>query len=108
MTAEDVRDRLKGVLGFPVTPFKKDLSLDLKALERNVDGMVKHPFCAIVAAGGAGELYSLTPDEAEQVVRVTVQTAAGKMPVVAGTGFNAAIGADIARRAEKAGADSIL
>src|SRR6266550_2142486 len=52
MTAKDVRTRLKGVLGFPVTPFRKDLSLDLDAL--------------------------------------------------------AVMGADIARRAEKAGADCIL
>jgi 5-dehydro-4-deoxyglucarate dehydratase len=99
---------LQGVLGFPVTPFRSDLSLDLDALERNVAAMVSHPFCAVVAAGGAGELYSLTPDEIEQVTRVTVQATAGRMPVMAGTGFNAAIGADIARRAEKAGADAIL
>ena len=108
MTNKDVRDRLKGVFGFPVTPFKKDLSLDLKALERNVAEMVKYPFCAIVAAGGTGEVYSLTVDEIEQVVRVTVQATAGKMPVVAGTGYNAAIGADIARKVEKAGADLLL
>jgi 5-dehydro-4-deoxyglucarate dehydratase len=108
MTAKDVRDRLKGVFGFPVTPFKKDLSLDLAALERNVAEMVKYPFCAIVAAGGTGELYSLTVDEIEQVARVTVQATGGKMPVVAGTGYNAAIGADIARKVEKAGADLLL
>jgi 5-dehydro-4-deoxyglucarate dehydratase len=108
MTAKDVRDRLKGVFGFPVTPFKKDLSLDLAALERNVAEMVKYPFCAIVAVGGTGELYSLTVDEIEQVVRVTVQATGGKMPVVAGTGYNAAIGADIARKVEKAGADLLL
>src|SRR5438552_1324518 len=103
-----LRDRIRGVLGFPVTPFRKDLSLDLDTLARNVDEMVKHPFCAIVAAGGAGELYSLTPDEIEHVVRVSVQATAGRMPVIAGTGYNGAIGADIARRVEKAGADGIL
>lgn len=108
MTAKDVRNRLKGVFGFPITPFKKDLSLDLAALERNVAEMVTYPFCAIVAAGGTGELYSMTVDEIEQVVRVTVQATGGKMPVVAGTGYNAAIGADIARRVEKAGADLLL
>jgi len=37
------------------------------------------------------------------VVRVTVQAAAGRMPVVAGTGFNGPLGADMAKRAEKAG-----
>jgi 5-dehydro-4-deoxyglucarate dehydratase len=100
--------QLKGVFGFPVTPFRNDLSVDLDALARNVDEMSSHPFCALVAAGGTGELYSLTPLETEAVVRTTVQAVKGRMPVVAGTGFNAAIGADIARRAEQAGADFIL
>lgn len=103
-----LRQRLRGVLGFPVTPFKSDLSLDLDALARNVDDMAAHPFCALVAPGGTGELYSLTPEEVEQVVRVTVDAARGRMPVVAGAGINAAIGSDMARRAEKAGAACIL
>jgi 5-dehydro-4-deoxyglucarate dehydratase len=103
-----LRDRIRGVLGFPVTPFHKDLSLDLDALAHNVDQMASHPFCALVAAGGTGELYSLTPEEIEQVVRVTVEAVNGRMPVVAGTGYSAPIGADIARRVERAGADSIL
>ena len=97
-----LRDRIRGVLGFPVTPFRKDLSLDLDALARNVDQMASHPFCALVAAGGTGELYSLTPEEIEQVVRVTVEAVNGRMPVVAGTGYSAPIGADIARRVERA------
>lgn len=103
-----LRDQIRGVLGFPITPFRADLSLDLDALARNVDEMASHPFCALVAAGGTGELYSLTPDEVEQVVRVTVEATAGRMPVVAGTGFNVPLGADIARRAEKAGAQILL
>jgi 5-dehydro-4-deoxyglucarate dehydratase len=103
-----LRERIRGVLGFPVTPFRQDLSLDLDALARNVDEMARYPFCALVAAGGTGEVYSLTPPEIEDVVRVTVQAAAGRMPVVAGTGFNGPLGADIAKRAEKAGAECIL
>jgi 5-dehydro-4-deoxyglucarate dehydratase len=103
-----IRERVRGVLGFPVTPFRPDLSLDLDALARNVDEMARYPFCALVAAGGTGELYSLTPAEVEDVVRVTVQAAAGRMPVVAGTGFNGPLGADMAKRAEKAGAECIL
>lgn len=99
---------LRGVFGFPVTPFKDDLSLDLDALAHNVDAMAAYPFCALVAAGGTGELYSLTPDEAEQVFKTTVEAVRGRMPVVAGTGFNANIGADLTRRAEEAGAQCIL
>src|SRR3954454_1742902 len=93
-------DQIRGVLGFPITPFRKDLSLDLDALARNVDEMASHPFCALVAAGSTGELYSLTPEEVEQVVRVTVDTVHGRMLVVAGTGYSAPIGSDIARRVE--------
>lgn len=100
--------QLTGVFGFPVTPFRKDLSVDLDALARNVDEMTRHPFCAIVVTGGTGELYSLSPQEVEDVVRVSVEATAGRMPIVAGTGFNATIGSDMARRAERAGADCLL
>lgn len=103
-----LRERIRGVLGFPVTPFRQDLSLDRDALARNVDEMARYPFCALVAAGGIGEVYSLTPAEVEDVVRVTVQAVAGRMPVVAGTGFNGPLGAGMAKRAESAGAECIL
>lgn len=108
MSLRGLAAQLKGVFGFPVTPFRSDLSLDLDALARNVDEMASYPFCAVVAAGGTGELYSLTPEEAESVVRTIVQVVNGRMPVVAGTGFNAALGADIATRAQRAGADFLL
>ncbi|MGH9661906.1 MAG: 5-dehydro-4-deoxyglucarate dehydratase [Bryobacteraceae bacterium] len=107
MSASDTCKTWKGVFGFPVTPMKKDLSVDLDALARNVEEMARHPFCALVAAGGTGEVYSLTVDEIADVVRVTVE-ASGGMPVVAGTGYSAALGSDIARRVEKEGARCIL
>lgn len=108
VTPREFAAQLKGVFGFPVTPFRSDLSLDLDALARNVDAMASYPFCALVAAGGTGELYSLTPEEAEAVVRTTIEAVNGRMPVVAGTGFNTVIGCDIARRAERAGAAAVL
>ena len=103
-----LRDQLRGVFGFPITPFQPDLSLDLAALEKNVDEMTRHPYCAIVAAGGTGEIYSLTSEEAAEVVAVSVKATQGRMPVVAGVGYNTAIGCDMARRMEKAGADALL
>lgn len=82
--------------------------MDLDALAENVDEMARSPFCCLFAAGGTGELYSLTPEEIEQVVKVSVDAAAGRMPVIAGTGYNAPIGVDIAKRAAKAGASCLL
>ncbi len=108
MTPREFTASLHGVFGFPVTPFKPDCSLDLEALQRNVDQMAKHPFCAIVAAGGTGELYSMSVDEIELVIAATVEAVNGRMPVVAGTGFNVPIGTEIARRAERAGASCVL
>ena len=84
MTPRQFAANFKGVFGFPVTPFHRDLSLNLDALAENVDQMSKFPFCAMVAAGGTGEVYSMTPDEIEQVVKVTVDAVKGRMPVVAG------------------------
>ena len=108
MTPRQFTATLTGVFGFPVTPFHRDLSLNLDALAANVDAMAAHPFCAMVAAGGTGEVYSMTPEEIEQVVAETVKAVNGRMPVVAGTGYNGVLGADIARRVARAGADCIL
>ena len=102
-----LRDQLRGVFGFPITPFRpSDLSVDYAALEENVALMSKHPFCAMVAAGGTGELYSLSIEEAVEVVRVAKMTT--KMPVVGGVGINASIACAMARGMEKAGADALL
>ena len=49
--------RLPGVIAFPVTPFKPDLSLDIAGLHRKFQQLVQHPIAAIVAAGGPGEMY---------------------------------------------------
>lgn len=104
-----LRDKLKGVFGFPITPFKKeDLSLDLEALESNVVEMMKHPFCSLVAAGGTGEMYSMTPSENVEVVRRTAAIVDGRVPVVGGVGFNGRIASAMAREMEQAGADALL
>ena len=100
--------QLRGVFGFPVTPFQSDLSLDLDSLAKNVDEMASYSFCALVVTGGTGELYSLSVDEIERVIETAVQVTNGRMPIVAGTGFNSVIGPEIARRAQKAGAKCIL
>jgi 5-dehydro-4-deoxyglucarate dehydratase len=108
MTPEELRGRFGGVIAFPVTPFKKDLSLDLPGLRKNLEHLAQFPFCAIVAAGGTGEVYSLTPDEHRQVVEATTAVFRGKVPVIAGVGFNLPIAVGLARQAAAAGADGIL
>jgi 5-dehydro-4-deoxyglucarate dehydratase len=108
MSPNDFRKKMGGVIAFPVTPFKPDLSLDIPGLRRNLQALVKHPMRAIVAAGGTGELYSLTPAEHLEVVRATVEEVHGACPVIAGVGFNRAIAIELAKHSAKAGVDAIL
>lgn len=108
LTPAQLRERLKGVIAFPVTPFHDDYSLDLDGLRQNVRGMLQAPIHALVAAGGTGELYSLTQEEAKAVVQAVVEEVNGRIPVIAGAGLNMAIGIEQARAAEAAGADGIL
>src|SRR5216684_9103240 len=88
MKLEELRGKLRGVIAFPVTPFKPDLSLDISGLRKNLQELLKHPISAVVAAGGTGEMYSLTPSEHQEVVKATVEEVRGRIPVIAGTGFN--------------------
>lgn len=104
----DLKQKLKGVFGFPVTPLKDDLSLDLPGLDNVIESMLAYPFCAIVVTGGTGEIYSLSTDEAVAVVERAVKVVNGRLPIVAGVGYNTVIGSEMARRMEKAGADALL
>jgi 5-dehydro-4-deoxyglucarate dehydratase len=108
MTSDAFRKKLRGVIAFPVTPFSADLSLNIAGLRKNIRHLMKHPFAALVAAGGTGEFYSLSPDEYVEVVRAIVEEVAGRVPVIAGTGFNRALAVELARQARGAGANAIL
>ena len=108
MTPADLAARLHGAIAFPVTPFADDLSLDLEGLRRNVRTLAEHPFAAIVAAGGTGELYSLSPEEHHEVVTAVVEATAGRVPVIAGVCFNGPVAARLARASATAGASGIL
>jgi 5-dehydro-4-deoxyglucarate dehydratase len=108
MKPDDLRTKLQGVIAFPVTPFRDDNTIDVEGLHKNLQPMLRHNVCAIVAAAGTGELYSLSPAEHLQVVKAVVQEVSGKVPVIAGAGFNPAIAAEQAKHAADAGASGIL
>jgi 4-hydroxy-tetrahydrodipicolinate synthase len=92
-----------------VTPMLGDGTIDEDSLQRLVDFHVEHHTDAIVSVGTTGE--SATLDEAEHchVVRRTVEMAAGRIPVIAGTGANSTREAIILTRcAMEAGVDACL
>ena len=108
MNPLELRSKLAGVIAFPITPFKADLSLDIPGLRENLASLLAHPVSAVVAAGGTGEMYSLTPEEHLEVISATVQAARGQVPVIAGVGFSEQLGKELAVAAANAGADGIL
>ena len=108
MQPNELRGRLKGVISFPCTPFKKDLSLDLDGLRKNLRSLLQHPICAVVAPAGTGELHCLSPAEHLAVVKTTVEEVKGRVPVLTGVGFNPPIAAEMARQAAQAGVSGIL
>jgi 5-dehydro-4-deoxyglucarate dehydratase len=108
MEPAELRHKLSGVIAFPITPFRSDLSLDVDGLRENLAKLFEHPICAVVSAGGTGEMYSLTPAEHLQVIRVTVEAAQGRTPVIAGVGFGRQLAIEAARASTEAGADGIL
>jgi 5-dehydro-4-deoxyglucarate dehydratase len=108
MTPDELRRRLHGVIAFPVTPFHSDYSLNLDGLRRNLRALLRHPVCTIVPAAGTGELFNLSPAEQLEVLQATLAEVDGKVPVLAGVGFNLPLATDFARRAAAAGAGGIL
>src|SRR6185369_816882 len=97
MDPKELRSKFHGVVTFPVTPFHDDLTLDLDGLEQNLERLLEFPICAVIAAGGTGEMYSLTPDEHIRVVKRTVEVTDGKVPVLTAVGFNSRMAAEMAR-----------
>ncbi|HEX2879298.1 MAG TPA: dihydrodipicolinate synthase family protein, partial [Polyangiaceae bacterium] len=109
MDPQELRKKLSsGVIAFPITPFKADHSLDLEGVRSNLREMLKHPLTAIVAPAGTGEVFSLSPAEHLAVVKATVEEVGGKVPVLTATGFNTAIGVELARQAQQAGVNGLL
>ncbi len=92
-----------------VTPFGKDGSVDEDALRRLVDFQIDEGISGIVPMGTTGESPTVSHDENIEVVRIVVEEARGRVPVIAGTGSNSTSEAvDMTRRAKEIGADATL
>jgi 4-hydroxy-tetrahydrodipicolinate synthase len=92
-----------------VTPMHASGAVDWDALGRLVDWHVAEGTAAIVSVGTTGESATLDVDEHCEVVARTVVAAAGRVPVIAGTGANSTVEAiELSRAAREAGADACL
>jgi len=93
-----------------ITPFKDDDSIDEDGLRRLVDYCIEEQKAdGLVPCGTTGESPTLSHDEHHRVIEIVIKAAAGRVPVIAGTGANSTRAAiDMTRRAEQAGAAASL
>lgn len=92
-----------------VTPMHEDGSLDWVAFRALIDFHIAEGSDAIVVVGTTGESPTVDLDEHEALIRVAVEHAAGRIPIIAGTGANATKEAiELAAFSKKAGAAASL
>jgi 5-dehydro-4-deoxyglucarate dehydratase len=108
MTPNELKIALgSGLLSFPVTTFKPDLSIDEDAYRTHIDWLDGFGAAVLFAPGGTGELFSLTPAEVASVTKMA-KTTAGKTPILGGAAYGTAMAVEMAKAAESVGADGIL
>lgn len=100
---------MQGSMVALVTPMQPDGVLDDEALSRLVAFHIDQGTQAIISVGTTGESATVDFDEHIEIIRRTVEIAAGQIPVIAGTGANSTREAiELTRAAQSVGADACL
>ena len=101
---------LRGTYTVLITPFTSDgNAVDVPALKRLVHWQIEQGIHGLIPLGSTGEFLSMTQDERLQVIETCVREAAGRVPVLIGTGAEWTRDAvAYAREAERMGADGIM
>lgn len=98
----------KGSIPALITPFKQG-AFDEESFRSHVSWQIAEGSSGLVPVGTTGESPTLSHDEHKRVVEACIAEAKGRVPVMAGAGSNNTTEAvDLARHAEKAGADAVL
>ncbi len=108
-TPAELAAKLKdGLLSFPVTAFDANLEIDEAAYRSHLDWQSSFGVAGLFAAGGTGEGFTLTPEEASRVVRMAVEEAGSRVPVLGSAGGSTKQAIQNAQDSEAAGAEGIL
>ncbi len=92
-----------------ITPMHQDGSVDFESFGKFIDWQIENGVDAIIAAATTGECATLTDEQHIEVIRFCVERAAGRVPVIGGTGSNdTAHGLHLTKMACETGVDGIL
>ncbi len=98
-----------GVYPAATTQFDEALALDLVATQRVQEGLIRDGVDGLVVIGTVGENNSLEPEEKRALLAAAVETAKGRVPVIAGVAeLTTARAMAFARDAEKLGVDALM
>ncbi len=102
--------KIEGAITAMVTPFDSETGkIDVEGLNRNVEFQIANGISGLVPCGTTGESPTLSHDEHDEVIELTVKAARGRVPVIAGTGSNSTQEAlRLSKHAEEVGADAVL
>ena len=100
---------LTGSIVALVTPMLEDGSVDYPTLRKLIDWHIAEGTDCIGVVGTTGESPTVNVEEHQEIIRVAVEQAAGRVPIMAGCGANSTAEAiELAKFAKKVGADSQL
>jgi len=109
MDPEKLREKYVGCQVVMVTPFKDDYSLDEDGIRRLTNFLIKGGVQVLQPCGSTGEFWSLTPEEHKKVIKIVVDEADGRIPVVPGTSHSGTkLAVVFSKYAEEVGADGVM
>lgn len=99
----------RGSIVAMITPFTEDGSIDRKGVEKLINYHIENGTDAILLAGTTGESATLSHEEHKELIKMGVEIADGRIPIIAGTGSNSTAEAiDLTKAAKDIGADAAL
>lgn len=97
------------ILTAMVTPFDQDGEIDIRETKNLVNYLIANGTDGLVVAGTTGESATLSTDEKIKLFKLVVEAAAGRVPVIAGTGTNSTKATiELTKQAEACGVDGIM
>ena len=104
-----MENKFKGIIAYPVTPFRANGTIHAEMLTHLVDRMVKSGVHAVAPLGSTGESAYLNEDEWELAARTAVEAVAKRVPTIVGLSELTTLGAiKRARFAERIGANAVM
>ena len=101
-------EEIRGVIPALVTPFDRDENFSERGMRKLVDHLLGKGVHGLYLTGSTGEGFLMTPDERKIVVDTVIDQVAGRVPIIVHIGaIGTKISIDLARHAERAGADAI-